>query len=189
MEASHCRKGSVAGAHGRHQRRPNNSGRRWSGAAPATRACSGWTRLGLISKDDSELITNTLTEPQTPVDDLQIPAAEITSVQAEADLDTILATATEHDRSRLLVRDGPLVVGSVHARDALIARGRGRTVTARELARPVPELAARDTVGHAIEQLRRRRATLAVVCDDSGRLTGMVTLDDLLARLLHPQQA
>ncbi|MFE6282623.1 hemolysin family protein [Streptomyces sp. NPDC057877] len=146
-------------------------------------------RLGLISKDDSELITNSLTEPQTPVGDLQIPAAAITSVPADADLDAVLATAAEYDRSRLLVRDGPVVVGSVHARDALIARGRGRSATARELARPVPELAERDTVGHAIEQLRQRRATLAVVRDDTGRLTGMVTLDDLLARLLHPQGA
>lgn len=146
-------------------------------------------RLGLISKDDSELITNSLTAPQTPVGGLQIPATEITSVPAEADLDTVLATAAEHDRNRLLVADGPLVVGSVHARDALIARARGRTATAHELARPVPELTPHDTVGQAIELLRRRRATLAVVRDDTGRLTGLVTLDDLLARLLHPQEA
>ncbi|MGA5452099.1 hemolysin family protein [Streptomyces umbrinus] len=144
-------------------------------------------RLGLISKDDSELITSSLTEPQSPVGDLQVPAEEITSVPVEASVDDILATAAAHDRSRLLVRDGPLVVGSVHTRDALIARSRGRAATARELARPVPELAAQDTVGHAIEQLRRYRASLAVVGDETGRLTGLVTLDDLLARLLDPQ--
>ncbi|MFF1300461.1 MULTISPECIES: hemolysin family protein [unclassified Streptomyces] len=144
-------------------------------------------RLGLISKDDSELITNSLTEPQLPVDDLQVPAERITSVPAGADVAEILALATTHDRSRLLVRDGETVVGSVHARDALVARARGRVVTARDLARPVPELTAQDTVGEAIELLRRRRASLAVVRDDTGRLTGLVTLDDLLARLLHPQ--
>ncbi|MFE7855717.1 hemolysin family protein [Streptomyces sp. NPDC057403] len=146
-------------------------------------------RLGLISKEDSELITSSLTEPQNPVGDLQVPAALITSVDAAADADTILATAAEHDRNRLLVRDGPLVIGSVHARDALIARTRGRTVSARDLARPVPELTERDTISHAIEQLRQRRASLAVVRDTDGQLTGMVTLDDLLARLLHPQAA
>ncbi|MCX2968144.1 MULTISPECIES: hemolysin family protein [Streptomyces] len=146
-------------------------------------------RLGLISKGDSELITNSLTEPQTPVGDLRVPAEEIISVPAGAGVDAVLATAAEHDRSRLLVRDGPEVVGSVHTRDALVSRSRGRAVTARELARPVPELAERDTVGHAIEQLRRRRASLAVVRDDAGRLVGLVTLDDLLARLLHPKGA
>ncbi|MFJ5306932.1 hemolysin family protein [Streptomyces sp. NPDC088350] len=144
-------------------------------------------RLGLISETDSELLTSSLTEPQNPVGALQVPAAEITSVPADADVDEILALAAEHDRSRLLVRDGTGVVGSVHARDALIARTRGRTVTARDLARPIPELTEQDTISHAIEQLRQRRASLAVVRDDTGRLTGMVTLDDLLARLMHPQ--
>ncbi|WP_416975457.1 hemolysin family protein [Streptomyces sp. 4F14] len=144
-------------------------------------------RLGLISKDDSELITNSLTEPQVPVTELQVPAARITSVPADADVEQILALTTAHDRSRLLVRDGDTVVGSVHARDALVARARHRTTTARDLARPVPELAPEHTVAEAIEQLRRRRSTLAVVRDPQGRLTGLVTLDDLLARLMHPQ--
>ncbi|MER7379837.1 CBS domain-containing protein [Streptomyces lanatus] len=107
----------------------------------------------------------------------------------EADLDAILATAAEHGRNRLLVRDGDRVIGSVHARDALIARSRGRTASAHDLARPVPELTGQDTISHAIEQLRQRRASLAVVRDEAGRLTGMVTLDDLLARLLHSQAA
>lgn len=146
-------------------------------------------RLGLISKDDSELITASLTEPETPVGDVLIPASEIISVPAEAGLDAVLATAAEHDRNRLLVRDGSAVTGSVHARDALIARRRGRTTTARALARPIPELNTRDTVGHAIEVLRQRRASLAVVRDEAGGLIGLVALDDLLARLLDPQPA
>ncbi|MFE7860166.1 hemolysin family protein, partial [Streptomyces sp. NPDC057403] len=141
-------------------------------------------RLGLISKEDSALITSSLTEPQNPVGTLQVPAAQITSVPAAADAQAVLATAAEHDRNRLLVRDGDRVIGSVHARDALIARTRGRQVTARELARPVPELTDQDTISHAIEQLRQRRASLAVVRDATGQLIGMVTLDDLLARLL-----
>ncbi|MGB8947311.1 MAG: CBS domain-containing protein, partial [Streptomyces sp.] len=53
---------------------------------------------------------------------------------------------------------------------------------------PVPELAADDTLAHAVEELRRRRASLAVLCDESGRLTGLVSLDDLLARLMEPRQ-
>ncbi|MEU1511101.1 hemolysin family protein [Streptomyces sp. NPDC005811] len=152
-----------------------------------TRLVAESERLGLISKDDSELITNSLTEPRTPVGDLRVPAERIISVPAGADVDTVLAIAAAHARNRLLVRDGERVVGSVHARDALVARARGRNVTARDLACPVPELTERDTVGHAIEELRRRRASLAVVRDETGLLTGLVTLDDLLARLLHPQ--
>ncbi|WP_455356162.1 hemolysin family protein [Streptomyces sp. SYSU K217416] len=141
-------------------------------------------RLGLINKTDSELITRSLTEPQTPVAEFQTPAGDIITVPADAGLDAILATAAAADRSRLLVRDGETILGSVHARDALVARTRGRAVTARQLARPVPELNGTDRVSHAVEQLRRNRASLAVVRDGDGRLTGLISLDDLIARLM-----
>ncbi|MES9620359.1 hemolysin family protein [Streptomyces tuirus] len=145
-------------------------------------------RLGLISATDSELLTRSLTEPETPVAALRIPADEITWVEGDADVEALLRFAAEHDRTRLLVRENGMVLGSVHARDALVARARarGRTTTARDLARPVPELAETTTVAEAIEVLRRRRSSLAVVRDASGRLTGLVTLDDLLARLMQP---
>ncbi|MBC9715177.1 HlyC/CorC family transporter [Streptomyces sp. TRM66268-LWL] len=146
-------------------------------------------RLGLISETDSDLITSSLTEPQTPVAALMIPAAEITTVPGSADIEEILAVAAASDRTRLLVREDGAVIGSVHARDAMVARARGHTLIARELARPVPDLTAHDTIAQAVEQLRARRATLAAVRDDAGRLTGLVSLDDLLARLMEPQQA
>ncbi|WP_406249947.1 hemolysin family protein [Streptomyces cyaneofuscatus] len=146
-------------------------------------------RLGLISKGDSGLVTRSLTEPQTPVAELRIPAERIVTVPADADLDRILAVATAADRTRLLVRDGEHVLGSVHARDALVARAAGREASARDLARPVPELAPDATAAHAVERLRERRATIAVVRDEQGRLAGLVSLDDLLARLLHPPAA
>ncbi|MGP3732882.1 hemolysin family protein [Streptomyces sp. GDS52] len=143
-------------------------------------------RLGLISKTDSQLLTRSLTEPDTPVAALRIPAEEIISVEGDAGVEEVLRVATAHDRTRLLVREGGTVLGSVHARDALVARARGRATSARELARPVPELTDGTTVADAIDALRRRRGTLAVVRDDAGRLTGLVTLDDLLARLMQP---
>ncbi|MFJ9723622.1 hemolysin family protein [Streptomyces sp. NPDC101209] len=143
-------------------------------------------RLDLISEGDAELITRSLTESETPVGALQVPAARITSVDAAADAEEVLRAAAAGDRTRLLVRDGDRVLGSVHARDALVARARGRGTRARDMARPVPELAAATTVADAIDVLRAHRASLAVVRDGAGRLTGMVTLDDLLSRFLQP---
>ncbi|MFE6227767.1 hemolysin family protein [Streptomyces sp. NPDC057854] len=146
-------------------------------------------RLGLINKTDSQLITRSLTEPQTPVAALQTQAADIVAVPAGADLETVLDRAADADLTRLLVRDGDRIIGSVHIRDALVAAARGRSVTARALARPVPELAATTTVSEAVEQLRRRRASLALVRDEEGTLTGLVSLDDLLVRIMGPQTA
>ncbi|TDC72351.1 hemolysin family protein [Streptomyces hainanensis] len=144
-------------------------------------------RLGLISETDSGLITRSLTEPQSPVGAIQVPASRIAEVSADAGAEAILAAASASDHTRLLVRDGQRVVGSVHARDAIVARASGERVTARELARPVPDLTAEDTVAFAVEQLRQRRASLAVVRGADGRVTGLISLDDLLVRLMGPQ--
>ncbi|MHC0432452.1 hemolysin family protein [Streptomyces sp. O3] len=144
-------------------------------------------RLGLISKDDSGLITRSLTAPQAPIADLLVPVADIIWAPADASAEDILRIAADSDRTRLLVRDGDDVLGSVHARDVLVSRARGRSATAREMASPVAELSTGDSVAQAVEELRRHRATLAAARDDTGRLAGLVSLDDLLARLLHPQ--
>ncbi|MFI5570236.1 hemolysin family protein [Streptomyces sp. NPDC051740] len=146
-------------------------------------------RLGLISETDSELLTRSLIEPETLVRELQVPASEITSVDGDADVDEILRLAAARGRTRLVVREHDTVLGAVHARDAVVARAQGRAISARVLARPVPELTGDATVADAIDLLRRSRASLAVVRDGSGLLTGMVSLDDLLARFLQPQTA
>lgn len=141
-------------------------------------------RLGLISETDSGLLTRSLTEPQTPIRSLLVPVDRIVSVPGTADIATILSTAATSDHTRLLVRDDEQIVGSVHARDAMVARAHGRVVTATDLARPVPRLTAEDTVAFAVEQLRHHRASLAVVLDQEGQLAGMISLDDLLVRLM-----
>ncbi|AKG43980.1 hemolysin family protein [Streptomyces xiamenensis] len=144
-------------------------------------------RLGLISEADSGLITRSLTQPLSPVGGILVPADKIAEVPAGAGADAILTAATASNHTRLLVRDGERILGSVHARDAIVARARGQRVTAGELARPVPELAPDDTVSYAVEQLRQRRASLAVVRDGEGRLSGLISLDDLLVRLMRPE--
>ncbi|WP_406502938.1 hypothetical protein [Streptomyces sp. NBC_00212] len=50
-------------------------------------------RLGLVGEDDVALIVRSLTEPQIAAADLQVPAEEITTVYADPDVDTVLATA------------------------------------------------------------------------------------------------
>ncbi|MET9150319.1 hemolysin family protein [Streptomyces griseoflavus] len=146
-------------------------------------------RLGLISETDSDLLTRSLTEVDTPVRELRVPVADIVWVDGGAGLDEILRVAASRNRTRLLVREHDTVLGSVHARDAVVARAQGRVTSARALARPVPGLTEEATVAEAIDLLRRRRSSLAVVRDASGALTGLVTLDDLLARFLQPQAA
>jgi CBS domain containing-hemolysin-like protein len=106
----------------------------------------------------------------------------VSTVAADADPADIREVARRSGHLRLVVRDGADLVGVVHVRDALAADAAAR---ARDLMRPVLTLPADEPAYAALRTMRERRSHLALVRDESGgRLLGLLTLQDLLDRLL-----
>lgn len=111
-------------------------------------------------------------------------------VSRTADLNTVsidddtacIQTLSRHTRhQRILVRDEDrAIVGVVHVRDSLRARPGSTTG---DLMRPVLRLAADLKVYQALRTMRQTRTHLAVVIDDD-TVIGLITLTDLLQRLL-----
>ncbi|NHC45240.1 CNNM domain-containing protein [Motilibacter aurantiacus] len=81
---------------------------------------------------------------------------------------------------RVLVGEPGRITAVVHVRDTLAAED---SAPAAPFARPVFTLDAGTTVHAALRQMRESRNHLAVVTDD-GRVAGVVTLADVLRRLL-----
>jgi CBS domain containing-hemolysin-like protein len=96
--------------------------------------------------------------------------------------EAIQATSRESGHLRLLVRDGADIEGVVHVRDSLQA---GPGIVARQLMRPVLTLSTTDPVYEALRTMRENRSHLATVTDpDTGELIGLITITDVLQRLL-----
>ena len=87
---------------------------------------------------------------------------------------------------RLVVRDGADAVGVVHVRDTLTAPPEA---TATTLMRAALHLDAATPVYTALSTMREARTHVAIVSDGDGRELGLVTLTDLLARLLPEHDA
>ncbi|MFB9690285.1 hemolysin family protein [Amycolatopsis plumensis] len=120
-----------------------------------------------------ELHTQTLREVARPI-------AEVVGVPADADVERVQATARDSGHLRLVVWDGTDAVGVVHVRDTL-ARPASTPVT--EVIRPALFLTAETPVYSALSAMREKRGHFALVRDD-GRVTGLVTMQDLLERVL-----
>lgn len=108
------------------------------------------------------------------------PLAEVTGVGVADRVERVRAAARHSGHLRLVVREGPEPVGVVHVRDTLAA---APETTAADLMRPVMRLPADEPVYAALATMRHQRSHLALV-QDGGRLLGLVTLQDLLDRLL-----
>ncbi|AQA03473.1 hypothetical protein BVC93_14850 [Mycobacterium sp. MS1601] len=102
-------------------------------------------------------------------------------VAATADPAAIQARSRATGHLRLLVLDGNDVRGVVHVRDSLSAAAGS---TAAELMRPALTLQATIPVYEALRTMRETREHLAVVVDADSAPVGLVTLTDVLDRLM-----
>ena len=95
-------------------------------------------------------------------------------------VERIRQAARETGHLRLLVRDAGKPIGFVHVRDTLT---RPEGTTARDLMRPVLTLSADTPAYAAVTAMRERRSHIALV-ESEGQQLGLVTLADLVDRLL-----
>ncbi|ALE72804.1 membrane protein [Pseudonocardia sp. EC080610-09] len=134
-------------------------------------------KTGALDQEHRDQLVTALELERTPLRDL---AHEPSGVSADDDVSTVQDTARRTGHLRLIVRDGETPVGYVHVRDTLT---RDPGTRARDLMRPVLTLPG-DTLYHtAVNTMRDQRAHLALVESD-GRQVGIVTLSDLVERLL-----
>jgi CBS domain containing-hemolysin-like protein len=126
-------------------------------------------------------LTSALELQALTVGDVVRPNAQPSSVPAEATAVRIQDAAKRTGHLRLLVRANGRVDGVVHVRDSLQA---APGATAAELMRPALTLDASVPVYEALGMMRDGRSHLCTVTRD-GQVVGLITLDDVLRRLLR----
>jgi CBS domain containing-hemolysin-like protein len=136
---------------------------------------------GALTSEGRDRIVTALDLDSAPLREVVRPRDQVAGVPADAAMETIRAVSRESGHLRLVVI-GPDArpVGVVHVRDALT---RPAGTTARDLMRPVPTLDADIRLHDALRAMRERRNHLALVAAD-GELLGLVTMQDLLDRLM-----
>jgi CBS domain containing-hemolysin-like protein len=141
-------------------------------------------RMGLLDRDEHDLLTRALHADTETIERLTRPIEDVATVPADAPDAQVRKVAARTGHLRLLVVDGPAddpenVVGVLHVRDTLVRPGH----SPRELAKPAPRLTASTTIPEAVATLQDARAHLGLVLT-GGRVTGMISLTDLIGQLL-----
>ncbi|MFC0865033.1 CNNM domain-containing protein [Sphaerimonospora cavernae] len=137
-------------------------------------------RMGMLDRDEHNLLTRALRVQSQPVERLMLPLGEVPSVPAGADDRVVRETAVRSGRRRMLVVSGEDVLGVLHVRDALIHPER----RPEEVATSAPRVATATTVLDAVTVLQEAHAQLGLVTDVSGRVIGVIDLTTLLGELL-----
>jgi CBS domain containing-hemolysin-like protein len=142
---------------------------------------------GLIESDQSEMLDAVFSFGDTTAREVMVPRTEMTCVNVEAPLQEAAHQFATHAHSRIPVYEESIdhIIGILSIKDLMRALlSNTRTPSVRQLMRApffVPDTQRADEL---LQQFRARHEYLAVVLDEYGGTAGIVTLNDLVARII-----
>ena len=144
---------------------------------------------GEIEDEEKELIHSIFEFGDTIVREVMVPRPDIISIEDDKTLRDVQALVVEHGTSRIPVydADGDLddVIGVVFAKDVLKALHQGKhDMPLSEIAREARYVPESKKVADLLREMQREKFHLALVTDEYGSVSGLVSLEDLLEELV-----
>jgi putative hemolysin len=149
------------------------------------------SKFGALEGVKRELLTSVLEFSDLRVKEIMIPRTQMLALDANDDPAKALAFITEAEHSRVPVYESSIdnIIGVLHLKDILGVLAKGEAVASdgldtRRFARPaffVPEVMK---VSRLMKEMQRRRTHLAIVVDEFGGTSGLVTLEDVVEEIV-----
>jgi putative hemolysin len=150
---------------------------------------------GALDPRRGEMLQNVLEFKDVTVRDVMVPRTRMNALPATTPLLKALASVGEEGHSRVPVYDGSIdnVVGILHVKDLFRTVGSAVQASAAHelkgtllpvLRRPVLQVPPTQSAMQLLRDMQSRRTHMAVVIDEFGAVSGLVTLEDLLEELV-----
>ena len=143
---------------------------------------------GILGEEAEEIVERAFAFDDFSARQVMVPRNEMAAVPADASPEAALDVAVREHHTRMPVFQGDLddIVGSVHIADLVAACRQGGAPDLAGVVRPVllvPESIPTDAL---LTRMRAARDHMAVLVDEYGGTAGLVTLHDLVERLVGP---
>jgi CBS domain containing-hemolysin-like protein len=144
---------------------------------------------GTINDDHSALITNAIEFNTLTASDILTPRVDIISIPLGTSVEDIAELFLESGYSRMLVHDDTLdnIKGVVHLRDFLkcMATSSDQSpIMLEDIITPAVYTVPNARIAELLNLLKRQKSHLAIVTDEYGGTEGIITMDDILERLV-----
>ena len=142
---------------------------------------------GSIHEDERELIHSIFEFGDTIAREVMVPRPDIVAVEDTETLRDVQALVLEHGYSRIPVYREDLddVVGIVFAKDVLKALHQGKTdMPLADIVRKPRWVPESKKVADLLREMQREKFHQALVTDEYGSVTGIISLEDLLEELV-----
>lgn len=142
---------------------------------------------GVIDQNTCEMIDGVIGISDLRVRDLMVPRSQITFIDEKFNLNDCVNTIIESTHSRFPVvnDEREQILGILHGKDLLHnLRSNGEEFDLKSILRPasiVPESKRVDTM---LKDFRLERFHMAIVVDEFGAVSGLITIEDILEQIV-----
>ncbi len=142
---------------------------------------------GLLEPDEHRRLQRALRLNLRQAKQLMVPRRKIAGIDIEAPLPEVMGIVAQSPYSRLPVYRGSMdnIIGMLHTKDLVRWRVSGQSdTTLAALVQPMATVHESVAVDKVLRELRERRSHQALVVDEFGGTSGLITLEDVLSELL-----
>ncbi len=142
---------------------------------------------GLIDHDEGDMIEGIFDLKQTVAREIMIPRTQIVAIPRDSPLDQILSAIIHSGHSRIPVfkENVDQIVGILNAKDLLpFWLDQGKVFDIDKICREpffVPET---KRINDLLNELRSKKSHLAVIVDEYGGTSGIVTIEDIIEEII-----
>ncbi len=144
---------------------------------------------GAITSKEAEMVYNVFRLGDIPVRQIMVPRTDIVAFNVSTSLKEIVKKVQRHPHSRFPVYEHSIdtIIGFVHIKDIYkeVLRSKERKLLSEtRLIREIMGVPETKRIDEVLLDMRKKRVHIAVVSDEYGGTSGMVTLEDILESLV-----
>jgi len=140
-----------------------------------------------IEEEEKELIHSIFEFGDTIVREVMVPRPDVVAIEGDKTLRDVQALVLRHGFSRIPVFQDDLdnAIGFVFAKDVLKALYQGKAdMPLTDILRPAHFVPESKKVADLLREMQQEKFHIALVTDEYGSVSGLVTLEDLLEELV-----
>lgn len=139
---------------------------------------------GSLNEYESDIINNVFEMNDIEAYDIMVPKSKVEVIDSKASLNSIVELVEKTGYTRFPVIENREIIGIINAKDLFKFLTKPADFSIAKIVRPVI-FAAESMKIFALEQnLKKQRTHMAIIVNEHGDFTGIVTLEDILEELL-----
>lgn len=141
---------------------------------------------GVFEENDAEMIQNAISLSETTVYDIMTPRVDVVAVEISSSIEDIKNMFFEYQFSRVPVyrEDKDNIVGILSEKDFFTALLKGEKIELEKMLSEPYYVSKTTKVNDLIKELQRLQKHFAIVVDDYGGTSGIVTMEDALEEIV-----